>query len=190
MNTLTDNNIIERVIKGENELFGILVERYQNWVFTIIYGILKNREDAEETAQDVFLKAYRSLGSFRGSSKFSSWLYRIAFNAAISSKRQKKCVVNASLDSLPVTFTFDEHIQEYYESAHEENLKLMNEVIEKLDYESKTMLKLFYMDGRSVGELSDIFGFSESNVKVKMHRIRKNLLAAMKNHWNYHENLL
>src|SRR5678810_802459 len=75
---LGDNEIISRVLKGEQNAYAELVKRYQAYVFTLVLRMLKTREDAEEVAQDVFIKAYRSLADFRGESKFSTWLYTIA----------------------------------------------------------------------------------------------------------------
>jgi RNA polymerase sigma-70 factor (ECF subfamily) len=78
------------VLKGEQSAYTFLVEKHKNLVFSIVLKVLSSREDAEEVAQDVFLKAYQSLGSFEMKSKFSTWLYRIAYNAAISKTRKKK----------------------------------------------------------------------------------------------------
>ena len=75
---LGDNEIISRVLKGEQNAYAELVNRYQAYVFTLVLRMIKSREDAEEVAQDVFIKAYRSLADFRGESKFSTWLYTIA----------------------------------------------------------------------------------------------------------------
>src|SRR6266487_3427321 len=86
----SDNEIITRVLRGEQALYSDLVKRYQNFVFTITLRYTPNREDAEEIAQDVFVKAYRSLADFRGESKFSTWLYTIAVNTCITFLRKKK----------------------------------------------------------------------------------------------------
>ena len=74
---LNDNEIISKVLDGDQQAYAVLVNRYQNYVFTLTLRIMKTREDAEEVAQDVFIKAYRSLADFRGASKFSTWLYTI-----------------------------------------------------------------------------------------------------------------
>ncbi|HEY4156176.1 MAG TPA: sigma-70 family RNA polymerase sigma factor, partial [Puia sp.] len=95
---LTDTEIISRVLHGEQAIFAQLVERYQNYVFTLVLRLIENREDAEETAQDVFVKAYRSLADFRGESKFSTWLFTIARTSSISFLRKKKLDIR-SLDN-------------------------------------------------------------------------------------------
>ena len=88
--SLTDNEIISRVLAGERELYSELVKRYQNFVFTVSLKYTPVREDAEEIAQDVFVKAFRYLGDFRGDSKFSTWLYSIVNSTSITFLRKKK----------------------------------------------------------------------------------------------------
>src|SRR4051794_30609949 len=94
----TDNEIIARVLGGEHQLYAELVKRYQNFVFTITLKYTPNREDAEEIAQDVFVKAYKALRDFRGESKFSTWLYSIVNSTSITFLRKKKIDIR-SLDN-------------------------------------------------------------------------------------------
>src|SRR5580693_4586725 len=85
-----DTEIISRVLKGDQQIFAQLVERYRNYVFTLVLRMVEGREDAEEVAQDVFVKAYRSLADFRGESKFTTWLYTIVRTSCITFLRKKK----------------------------------------------------------------------------------------------------
>src|SRR3954464_6134080 len=85
-----DMDIISRVLQGDSAAYATLVERYQNFVFTIVLRYVKGREDAEEVAQDVFVKAFRALADFKGTSKFSTWLYTVATTTSISFLRKKK----------------------------------------------------------------------------------------------------
>src|SRR5882762_3029893 len=87
---LTDKEIISRILQGEQAVFAQLVERYQNFVFTLVLRFTDNREDAEEISQDVFVKTYRSLADFRGESKFSTWLYTVVRTSCITFLRKKK----------------------------------------------------------------------------------------------------
>src|SRR5437868_5603652 len=103
----TDNDIITSVLGGEHQLYAELVTRYQNFVFTLALRYAPNREDAEEIAQDVFVKAYKALKNFRGESKFSTWLYSIVNSTSITFLRKKKLDVR-SLDN--------EHVFEQAES--------------------------------------------------------------------------
>src|SRR3954470_17558065 len=90
-----DMEVIARVLNKDQQAYSILVERYRNYVFTLVLRYIKNREDAEEVAQDVFVKAYRSLPDFRGQSKFSTWLYTVATTTCISFLRKKKPEVHS-----------------------------------------------------------------------------------------------
>src|SRR5678815_814589 len=94
---LNDNELISRVLKGDQQAYAGLVTRYQNYVFTLSLRFTKNREDAEEVSQDIFVKAYRSLADFRGASKFSTWLYTIVNTTCITFLRKKRMEVH-SLD--------------------------------------------------------------------------------------------
>src|SRR5882757_5390150 len=87
---LNDNEIISKVLNGDKQAYASLVNRYQNYVFTLALRFTKNREDAEEVAQDIFIKAYRYLADFKGASKFSTWLYTIVNNTCITFLRKKK----------------------------------------------------------------------------------------------------
>src|SRR5437763_12324183 len=93
-----DTDVIAHVLKGDQQAYSVLVERYQNYVFTIVLRYVKTREDAEEVSQDVFVKAYRSLADFKGNSKFSTWLYTITTTTCITFLRKKKLEVH-SLDN-------------------------------------------------------------------------------------------
>src|ERR1700748_1303186 len=98
LGALTDTEVISRVLQGEQQLFATLVDRYKNYVFTLILRFTDNREDAEELSQDIFVKAYRSLSDFRGESKFSTWLYTIVRTTCITFLRKKK-LDTTSLDN-------------------------------------------------------------------------------------------
>src|SRR5205823_9803266 len=86
----SDSEIISLVLKGDHNAYALLVERYKSYVFTLTLRFTKNREDAEEVAQDIFVKAYRSLSDFRGTAKFSTWLYTIVYTTSITFLRKKK----------------------------------------------------------------------------------------------------
>src|ERR1700704_5618110 len=95
---LNDTEIISKVLSGDKQAYAGLVNRYQNYVFTLALRFTKNREDAEEIAQDIFIKAYRALADFKGTSKFSTWLYTIVNNTCITFLRKKRLSTH-SLDN-------------------------------------------------------------------------------------------
>ena len=90
MQAKEDSYYISSILAGNISDFSILVDKYKDMVYTLAYRIVGNREDAEELAQDVFVKVYRSLKNFRGKSKFSTWLYSITYNTSISKVRKKQ----------------------------------------------------------------------------------------------------
>lgn len=170
-----DNFYIERVLKGDSQAYASLVSKHKNLVFTIALKILGNREDAEEITQDCFLKAFQALKSFEGKSKFSTWLYRIVYNAAISKTRKKKLEMIPMDNHMVINHADDEAYQknEYQEA---ENRRVMVErALEKLSIEDNLLITLFYKGENSIEEISTITGLTQSNVKVKLHRIRKKL---------------
>ncbi len=166
---------IDKVLNGDSGSFAVLVNRYKNMVFTIVKRILKSHEDAEEVAQDVFIKAYQSLNKFKKEAKFSTWLYRIAFNTAVSKTRKKKFEVSAIDDNMVENYTHDDLVEELDEFAYEDRKKYFENALKKIPQEDALLLTMFYMEEQTIEEISTVTGLSASNVKVKLHRIRKKL---------------
>ena len=152
-----------------------MVNRYKNMVFTIVKRILKSHEDAEEVAQDVFIKAYQSLNKFKKEAKFSTWLYRIAFNTAVSKTRKKKFEVSAIDDNMVENYTHDDLVEELDEFVYEDRKKYFENALKKIPQEDALLLTMFYMEEQTIEEISTVTGLSASNVKVKLHRIRKKI---------------
>jgi RNA polymerase sigma-70 factor (ECF subfamily) len=176
----TDSEIIVRVLNGEQQAFAELVNRYQNFVFTITLRYTDNREDAEEIAQDIFVKAYRSLADFRGASKFSTWLYTIVTSSCISFLRKRK-LETQSLDNEKV---FEQAVNQ--NSAFEANqieqkskVLLVNEAIKLLSPDDARIITLFYKGEQSLEEIGQIIGMEPNTVKVKLHRARQRLKEKM-----------
>ena len=170
-----DHTCIQKIQKGDNQAFAVLVDRYRDMVYTIIHRIVRNHEEAEEIAQDVFLKAFHSLDSFKGKSKFSTWLYRIAYNAAITRTRKKKIEMGALDEQLMENYTQDEINEDIYTLDTQEQKKFIDHVLAKLPEKEYLIITFYYKEECSIGEIAEITGLSESNVKVKLHRIRKKL---------------
>ena len=176
----TDPYLIDKALQGDTRAFGQLVEKYQAFVFTIAIRIVKVREEAEEVAQDSFIKAYESLSSFRGESKFSSWLYSIAYRKALDSLRTNK--KNSNLELIEEITEVDSGTLENALSYIEE--KERKEVIQKcimeLNEQEAAIITFFYFEELSIKEISKITELSEDNVKVKLYRSRKKLFSLLK----------
>jgi RNA polymerase sigma-70 factor (ECF subfamily) len=182
-----DNFYIQRVAKGDNSAYAALVEKHKQLVFTIVVKIVRNREEAEEVAQDVFLKAFSALRSFKGDAKFSTWLYRIAYNAAISQSRKKKPVFSAIDDEMIDNYTTDAVGRSVNELGREEQIEAVNQVMENLPEEENLLLTLFYKKDKTIEDIAEITGYSQSNVKVKLYRIRKRMYDDLKRYLEKHE---
>ncbi len=166
--------IIERIKCGEERLYEELVKRHSASIFNLIRGVLSNREEAEEVAQDVFVKAFFSIRNFRGECSFSTWLYRIAYNMAISKARGKKRVF-ISIDCGNFQIASEEESGIETKNEKEIRFNILNKALIQLDSKDKFLILSFYLYEKSIKELAEISGLSESNVKVRLHRSKKRL---------------
>ncbi len=181
----TDNEIISRVLQGEQNAYAELVNRYQNYVFTLTLRMIKSREDAEEVAQDVFIKAYRYLSDFRGESKFSTWLYTIVNTTCITFLRKKKLEVY-SLDNEKVFEMADSQDSGFRANMVEQKsrVNMVNEAIALLSPDDGEIITLFYKAEQNLEEISKILGIETNTVKVRLHRARIRLKEKMENHFS------
>ncbi|MBS1933220.1 MAG: sigma-70 family RNA polymerase sigma factor [Bacteroidetes bacterium] len=183
---VTDTEIISRVLKGEQQIFAQLVERYQNYVFTLVLRMVESREDAEEVSQDIFVKAYRSLADFRGDSKFSTWLYTIARTSSITFLRKKK-LDTISMDN-EKTFVQAENRESSFKAniiEQKSRQAMVNEAIAMLSPDDAQIITLFYKAEQSLEEMGKILGMEPNTVKVKLHRARQRLKEKMEKHFSY-----
>lgn len=180
-----DIELIERVLKGEASAYKVLVERYQNYVFTIVLRILKDWQLAEEVAQDVFLKAYKRLNAYEQRAKFSSWLYAIAYRSAIDKKRLKPHPAAAAQEDGQWLALPDHQFQDPQEAmeTHDRHA-LLHEAIQRLKPEDAALITLFYFEELSVQEVAQALGLTETNVKTKLHRIRERLRHQLAPVWD------
>jgi RNA polymerase sigma-70 factor (ECF subfamily) len=182
---LGDNEIISRVLKGEQNAYAELVNRYQAYVFTLVLRMIKTREDAEEVAQDVFIKAYRSLADFRGESKFSTWLYTIANTTSITFLRKKKLAVH-SLDNEKVFEVADSRDSGLRANMVEQKsrVNMVNEAIALLSPDDAEIITLFYKAEQNLEEISKILRLETNTVKVRLHRARTRLKEKMEKNFS------
>ena len=167
---------IEQVLAGKINAFSSIVDRHKDKAFNLAFRICGNREEAEEIAQDSFLKAYRSLRTFKMKSSFATWLYRIVYNTSISHVRIKKKGV-LSLEDFPAdatdfigTNTSEEEAELEYRNS------LVNFALQKINEEERGLISLYYYEEMSTDEISEVTGISKSNIKVKLFRARQKML--------------
>ena len=180
MNTKPDEYYINQTLSGNVNAFAILVERYKNMVYTLSIKIVKNKEEAEEISQDAFVKAFKNLKNFKGDSKFSTWVYKIAYYASLDSiKRNKRFSNTENIDDLKIGNLSD--IQGALEYLQEkERKKVIGDALLKLNEDERTILTLFYFEELSIKEIVEVVNLSEDNIKVKLYRSRKKLAIILK----------
>jgi len=179
-----DEQIINRILNGEQSAFALLVERYQNYVFTLVLRFTDNREDAEEIAQDTFVKAYRSLADFRGDSKFSTWLFTITRTTCLSFLRKKKLNIQ-SLDNERTSLQVENRESGFNANLVEQKSKhaMLNRAISMLSPDDAQVLNLFYIGDQTLDEIGKIMRLDPNTVKVKLHRARQRLKQKMETYF-------
>lgn len=178
--TTNDDIIINKILAGDANLFTVLVDRYKDLVFTLGLRMLKNREEAEEVSQDTFIKVYRSLNKFKGDSKFSTWIYKVAYNSCLDQiKKNKKHQNNVEINEFTqyqiktIDNAFDVLVEE-------ERNQMIQNCLNLLPSEDSFLLTLYYFEEQSLEEIAKIVGLNANTVKVKLFRSRKKLASILK----------
>jgi len=174
-----DEYYIEQVLNGHTAAYRQLVEKHQDFVYTIVKKIVNTAEEAEEVAQDVFVKAYKKLPDFRGTAKFSTWLYRIAYNSSISHSRKRRIEFLSADEQVVENYSEDDLMQDIMGLSVQEQKSLIHDAMSTLPQTDSLIVTLFYFHEKDLDEISEIVGMTHNNVKVKLHRIRKKLLIKM-----------
>lgn len=178
--TINDQYYINLILNGNTNAFHILVDRYKDLVYSLSLRMLKNREEAEEVSQDTFVKVFKSLPRFKGDSKFSTWIYKIAYNTCLDRlKKNKKFYNDVPIDE------FTEHQVRTIDDALEnleakEREQAIQDCISLLPNEDGFLLTLYYFEEQSLDDISKVMGLTPNNVKVKLFRSRKKLAAILK----------
>lgn len=173
----TDNEIIRRVREGDLQAFGILVDKYQHMVYTLAVRVVKNREVAEEVAQDAFVKAFEALEGFKGESKFSTWLYRIAYYRALDvndrEKRKWKIAHEVGVEDTAMASANNT----WSALMEQERGEFIKKVLDSLAEEDRIVLSLHYLQELSLKEVGEIMGLQPNTVKIRLYRARQRMLT-------------
>ena len=178
--TTNDQVYINKILDGDANAFTVLVDRYKDLVYTLAIRMMKNKEEAEEVAQDTFIKMYKSLNKFKGDSKFSTWIYRVAYNTCLDRlKKNKRQQQTVAIDE------YTEHQVKTIDNAldkieTQEKQQAIKDCLELLPSEDSFLLTLYYFEELSLDEISKIVGITANNVKVKIFRSRKKLATILK----------
>lgn len=164
-----ENNLIDQVLAGKQEAFATLVDNYKSYAFTIALKILNNRPEAEEAAQDGFIKAFNNLKSFSRKARFSTWLYRIVFNTAVSYKRKSKHILSS----------IEHHDQgsEGHDSVleREDKQAFVAQAMLQLNDMDRLAIQLYYIKEFTLEEVAEMMGQRLNTLKVRVHRARQRL---------------
>lgn len=172
----SDIFFIEQVLNGRVNAFSHLIDRHKDKAFNLALRISGNREEAEEIAQDAFLKAYRALDRFKMKSSFETWLYRIVYNTAISLVRARKKGI-LSIEDFPAdAIDFMTYNTREEDAENEYRNSLVNFALQKINEEERAIISLYYYDELDTGEISEITGISKSNIKVRLFRARQKMI--------------
>jgi len=182
----TDGELIARVLAGNEAAYTVLVERHSDLVYAIVSRIVANEADADDVAQETFVRAYHALGRFRGDSKFSSWLYRIAVNRSLTHlKRKKRRAAAVDPDSgsraeIESTLGRPPGSPDELVIAQEQSERVRAAVSE-LPPRYRMVVTLFYLEEKSYKEVAEILGIPMGTLKTHLHRARallRDILAA------------
>ncbi len=176
--SVEEHQAIALAAAGDHRAYGALITRYKHMVHTVVYRVLRNAMDAEEATQDVFVKAFKQLGEYNGSGKFSTWLYSIAFRTSISALRRRK-EHRISIDELSTTGQEPAEEPTLYTGDRK---ALLAWALSKVPEEEAAILTMYYLEEMSVEEIVTVTGLGASNVKVRLHRSRKKLAEVLQHH--------
>ena len=180
-----DIELVSQAKDGDRRAFGRLVETYQRRVYALAYGILRNREDAWDAAQEAFVKAYKSLDKFEGNASFYTWMYRITYNVAIDTLRSRS---RKEVSDLPENRAVDEALRRAGQGGkddpdketHRRELKaVLSKAMAKLSEKHRAIIVLREIEGLSYEEMAEVLDISKGTVMSRLFHARKNLQALM-----------
>jgi RNA polymerase sigma-70 factor (ECF subfamily) len=166
----SDELIVSQIVSGNKELFRLLVRRYERHVYGMGIGFFRNPEDASDFSQELFLKVYRSLSRFEGRSRFSTWLYKIAYNTALNGVNRRKDYQSlAESADIEATETDTPERQLIRKAAKDAVMASLEDLPERY----RICIDLFFFYGRSYREIETITGFPVNTIKSHVFRAKR-----------------
>lgn len=178
--------IIRRILEGDVNRFGYFVDIYAPKIFSLISRIVPVREDAEELTQDALMKALRALTEFNMGSSFATWIYRIAYNVALSHCRRASRR-EVAVDEAQLRAVSDESVDALLDSSEDARIKCLPEALDMLSPTELALVTLYYYEGIPLKEVATVMDMSESNVKVRLMRTRKKLYVLIEKIYKEYE---
>ena len=167
------------LIHGKADRYELIVNEFSNYVYAFVCSIVGSGEEAQDITQEVFIKGYFSLKKLKNQKKFKSWISQIAYNESISYLRKKKRGLNMTFidniryESVQLTDNSVEEIE--IKAKAESDIEMLRGAIRQLKEEEQYLIRAFYYENKSIKDIGEITGLSESNIKTKLHRIKKRL---------------
>lgn len=174
---MEEKELVQRTMEGDEEAFGVLVKKYRTKVFNLAYSLTRDRDAADDLAQESFIKAYFALPRFKLKSGFGTWLYRIAMNTVKDYLRKKSRIREVAFgkEIEHLVIQEDEMERKEKKQQEEQNRRLVHEAIQSLPEKYQLILSLRDIQGFSYGEIADILNISPGTVDSRLHRARKSL---------------
>ncbi len=181
---------VARVQQGDIDAFKLLVQKYRARLYSVLYNMTSNREDAADLAQETFVKAFRSIGRFHSKSKFYTWLYRIGINTAVNHLKRNRFRRLFSLEPLREDVSQDEALSALADpqdpsatmAAGKELQEKLNEALQKLSNKHRTVVVLFEIEGLSHAEIAQVMGCSQGTVRSRLHYAKEQLQSYLQDY--------
>lgn len=187
-----ENKLVNKAVKGDNSAFEALMEKHMGIIYNIALRMAANQDDAEDMTQEIMIKIFRSLGSFKGNSKFSTWIYRVAVNTCLDELKKKKNKKYLSLDAEISGDDGENQIEIKDDSPSPEKLAEQNELrdmvaaaVKLLSDEHRAVIVLRDIRGMSYSEIAGILGCSDGTVKSRISRARAQLKMILEKEYNF-----
>ena len=175
MRDLDEQEYIRRVRNGDHAAYAVLVDAYKTLAYSIALKILGNEEEAQDAAQEGFIKAYQQLHQFEGKSKFSTWLYTIVHRTAIAKKKDMRMKTSPLTEHLRTNFTQDHSAPQLVQLQSDDIQRSTRMAIDRLPEAEGLLVILYYINENSIREIQQITGLTGANIKIKLFRARKKL---------------
>ena len=189
---MDENILVKKAINGDNSAFEMLMEKHMGIIYNIALRMAANQDDAEDMTQEIMIKIFRSLSSFKGNSKFSTWIYRVAVNTCLDELKRKKNKKHLSLDAEISGDDGEGQLEIKDDSPSPEKLAEQNELrdmvaaaVKLLSDEHRAVIVLRDIRGMSYSEIAEILGCSDGTVKSRISRARAQLKMILEKEYNF-----
>jgi RNA polymerase sigma-70 factor (ECF subfamily) len=184
-----DFALVQRVQAGDIRAFDLLIQKYRERLFAIIYNLTANREDASDLAQEAFIKAFRNIRLFKGESSFFTWLYRIAINASLTHLKRTRLRRFFSFENLDEQISQSELAEVLADKMQTDKPALikelqekLNEALQRLSLNHRTVVVLFEIEGLSHQEIAQVMDCSEGTVRSRLHYAKLQLQSYLQDY--------